>query len=133
MPRAWIFPARSRPRGCEATGDSAPGAGRALGGRSGIGLAAPRRLMPRSVPAGRAADVLLRLKTAPRPFRGEVFPCLGAVREAPGTARRGCASPGLEPDRLRPSPAPVGGAPVAPSASGGSASPAARLANCSRR
>lgn len=85
----WVFPARSPPRGCEATGDSAPGAarsppwdpaaGRALGAPSRAGLSAPRRLMPRCASAGQAADVPLWLKTARRPLKGEVFPRLGAA------------------------------------------------------
>lgn len=144
MPRAWVFPARSRPRGCEATGDSAPRTagsppqdpptGGALGGRSRTGLSAPRRLLPRCASAGQAVDAPLRLKTARRPLKGEVSPCLGvaaspAVREAAG----GEGHPGWSQTAPGRPPPPSAGRSVAPSASGGSAPPATRLTNCSRR
>lgn len=119
MPREWVFLARFRPRGCEGQQVTAPGAagsppqdpptGRALGGRSRTGLSAPRRLMPRCASADQAADVPPRLKTARHPSK--VRSPRALVRRLPqrfGT-RRGCGSPGLEPDRPRPPPAPVGG------------------------
>lgn len=51
-----------------------PPAGRALGGISQAGLAAPRRLMPRRAAAGQAVAAPLRFETARRSLKGEVFP-----------------------------------------------------------
>lgn len=114
MPKDWVFLARFRPRGCEGQQVTGPGAagsppqdppaGRALGGRSRTGLSAPRRLMPRCASAGQAADVPLWLKTARRPFKGEVSPCLGAavspaVRDPSGlwVTRAGAGPPSAAP------------------------------------
>lgn len=66
-----------------------PPTGGAPGGRSRTGLSAPRRLMPRCASAAQAVDAPLRLKTARRSLKGEVFPRLGAAAPPAGREAAG--------------------------------------------